>query len=59
MDEDNNLLLGIKRSLIKQGFIVEIAVSNEEALSKIERFFQDLQSLENPPTQWIFNNQTF
>ena len=32
MDEDNNFLLGIKRSLIKQDFIVEIAIDSEEAL---------------------------
>ena len=42
VDDDNSLLHGLKRSLIKQGFIVEIAVSNEEALSKIERFQTDL-----------------
>ena len=42
MDEDNNLLLGIKRSLIKQDFIVEIAIDSEEALSKIEDFQPNL-----------------
>ena len=42
VDDDNNLLLGIKRSLIKQEFFVEIAVDGAEALSKIEHFKPDL-----------------
>ena len=42
MDEDNNFLLGIKRSLIKQDFIVEIAIDSKEALSKIEDFHPNL-----------------
>ena len=42
VDDDNNLLLGLKRSLIKQGFIVDVAVDSEEALSKIEGFQADL-----------------
>ena len=42
LDDDKNLLLGLKRSLIKQDFIVEIAVDGEEALLKIDDFQPDL-----------------
>jgi CheY-like chemotaxis protein len=38
VDDDKNLLLGIKRSLIHQGYIVEIAIDGEYALEKIDIF---------------------
>ena len=42
VDDDNNLLFGLKRSLIKHGFIVDVAVDDKEALSKIKGFKADL-----------------
>ena len=42
VDDDKNLLPVLKRSLIKQDFIVEIAIDSEEALSKIEDFQPNL-----------------
>ena len=42
VDDDKNLLPVLKRSLIKQDFIVEIAVDGEEIFSKIDDFHPDL-----------------
>ena len=38
VDDDKNLLLGIKRSLIHQDYIVEDAIDGEDALAKIDVF---------------------
>ena len=47
VDDDNSLLLGLKKSLIKEDFIVEIAVDVEEAFSKTNscRVFWECRTL--------------
>ena len=42
VDDDKNLLLGLKRSLKKEDYLVEVATDGEDALSKIDDFEPDV-----------------
>ena len=46
VDDDKNLLLGLKRSLKKEDYVVEVATDGEDALSKIDDFEPDVVILD-------------